>query len=112
MVKNADIQNRINRHSKNPSEAIGTRNTVEVGDRFYKISNPDRPWFVRRVFYPIEETILHSVIDREDGYGGRSVISVLALLDSTFFRPDRRELEAVNKSIRRRRRGDGIRYPH
>lgn len=112
MVKSAAAQNLIDRHSTNFPEAIGTRSVVEVGDRFYKLSNPDGPWFVRRVFYPIEDTILHAAIEREDGRGGRSVISVHALLDSTIFRPDRRDPDAVNNGIRRRRRGDFIRYPH
>ena len=112
MVKSAAVQNLFDRHSTNPPEVFETRNRVEVGDRYYKLSNLDGPWFVRRVFYPFEDTILHAVIEREDGYGGRSVISVYALLDSTIFRPDRRDPEAVNHGIRRRRRGDFIRYPH
>ena len=112
MVKSAAVQNPIDRHSTTQPEAFETRNMVEVGDRFYKLSNPDGPWFVRRVFYPIEDTIQHAVIEREDGHGGRSVISVYALVDSTIFRPDRRDPEAVNNGIRRRRRGDFIRYPH
>ncbi len=112
MVKSAAAQNLVDRHSTNLPEAFETRNAVEVGDRFYKLSNPDGPWFVRRVFHPIQETILHAVIEREDGHGGRSVISVYALLDSMIFRSDRRDPEAVNNGIRRRRRGDFIRYPH
>lgn len=112
MVKSAAVQNLIDRHSTNAPEALKTGNAVEVGDRFYKLSNPDGPWSVRRVFYPIEDTIPHAVIERKDGHGGRSVLSVYALLDSTIFRPDRRDPEAMNSGIRRRRRGDFIRYPH
>ena len=112
MVKSAAVQNLIDRPSMNLPEAIESRNMVEVDDRFYKLSNPDGPWLVRRVFYPIEDTIMHAVIEREDRHGGRNVISVYALLDSTIFRPDRRDPEAANTSIRRRRRGDFIRYPH
>ena len=83
--------------------------TIEVGERLYKVGNPDLIWSVRRVFYPNDHAVPHAVIVREGATEDRNVISISTLLDTATFRRDRRNPQSVNMEEHHRRRTDFLR---
>jgi len=67
--------------------------TVDVGDRFYRVGRWPTTCVVRRVFVPSGHTHLHVMMEREDDQRDPYTITLGGLFDRKNFRPDRRRPE-------------------
>ncbi len=79
---------------------------VSPGDRFFKVGCGEITWVIERIFVPQADGIPHVAMSREDGLPDRNVVSMITLLDTNNFRPDRRNPAAQIYEAPRRRKGD------
>ena len=80
--------------------------TVNVGDRFYRVGRWPVTCVVRRVFVPEGRAHLHVLMEREDGTSDPYTITLGGLFDRRNFRPDRRRPDNSNGSGFARRAAD------
>lgn len=80
--------------------------TVNVGDRFYRVGRWPVTCIVRRVFVPEGHSHLHVLMEREDGADDPYTITLGGLFDRRNFRPDRRRPGNANSSGLVRRAAD------
>jgi len=86
--------------------SAGDDHGVEVGQRFFRVSNTAPVWVVRKVFKPDGHFIPHAVLERADQPADKNLIAIDRLLDENTFRPDRRSRRRIQVTERPRRRRD------
>ena len=90
----------------NDNAAPSDGDSVQVGDRFYKVGRWESIWVVQRLFQPDSNASLHAKIVRDGHPGDVTIISTEVLMDETVYRPDRRTREEHDKRAPSRRKND------
>ncbi len=79
---------------------------IEVGDRFFQVGMGLTVWTVDRLFHTETCDIPHAVITRSGSCPDSKILSANTLGDTSLYRRDRREPNAINESRKTRRHQD------